>query len=175
LVTGASGLITQASESLWVGQVASAVVYAVWPEGVQRKRAVAALARALALEPLSPVPLPEIEVGRPQAEGAATGFQTDEVRALTFRLTPSSRVPEFAWVQRADAEWFLYDLDADGAVDAFTVQWAGGRVGRRIRQGEIVDAPEFAQGPLVRPQVFDARRAQMLSSLAPRYFEGVGP
>lgn len=78
----------------------------------------------------------------------------------------------FLWSSFEGVEWFQYDTDDDGQIDAVVVKRGRALEGRRItKEGTIVDAAELAKGVPLRPALLrDPARAARLRSLAVEAF-----
>ncbi len=79
---------------------------------------------------------------------------------------------DFSWTSRGGFEWYQYDTDHDGTVDAVIIRQGPRTEARRIADGVVTDAPELAKGPPVRPSLFpDKERADALRALAAVFFD----
>lgn len=78
----------------------------------------------------------------------------------------------FLWSSSRGQEWFQYDTDADGAIDAVILREGTKLEGRRLaKDGAISDAPDLAKGRPLKPALLtDPARAQRLRALAAAAF-----
>lgn len=74
----------------------------------------------------------------------------------------------FLWSSFEGVEWFQYDTDADGLIDAVVLKRGNKLEGRRItKEGAIVEAAELAGAAPLRPSLLrDPARATRLRTLA---------
>ena len=78
----------------------------------------------------------------------------------------------FLWSSFEGVEWFQYDTDGDGLIDAVLLKRGAKLEGRRItKDGSIVDAAELTAGVPLRPSLLrDPARAARLRALAAEAF-----
>lgn len=76
----------------------------------------------------------------------------------------------FLWSSSGGQEWFQFDTDADGSIDAVIIRRGSTIEGRRIsKEGVITAAPELEQGRPIKPALM-GERAQRLRTLAAEAF-----
>lgn len=77
----------------------------------------------------------------------------------------------FVWSSLEGVEWFQYDTDADGRLDAMVIRRGGRQEGRRVTPTGVEDAPGLAAGPPLKPSLLrDPARASRLRALATEAF-----
>lgn len=102
---------------------------------------------------------------------ALDGKPGDTVNTRTDWASAGFPGAGFLWSSFEGAEWFQYDTDGDGLIDAAILRRGATTEGRRLKKGAIVDAPELASGPPVKPSLLDdPARGARLRALAAETF-----
>lgn len=113
------------------------------------------------------------------AESSSVAFSLDGTEASASWVNDEFPGAGFIWSAHDDAEWFQYDTDGDGRIDAAIVRDERGVSGRRIDGlGQVTDAPDLATGRPLKPSLLsNAERRARLSTLAKEAFapEAVEP